>query len=52
MPTEIQDRIVSLSFNELQKELQSGTLTAVDVLHAYQIKVMKVLNNYRNKLFI
>ena len=42
MSTEIQDRIVSLSFNELQKELQSGTLTAVDVLHAYQIKAIEV----------
>ncbi|XP_052095457.1 vitamin D3 hydroxylase-associated protein-like [Mytilus californianus] len=35
-------RIVSLPFKDLQTELQSGKITAVEVLHAYQIKALEV----------
>ncbi|XP_063422716.1 vitamin D3 hydroxylase-associated protein-like isoform X2 [Mytilus trossulus] len=35
-------RILSLSFKELQAELQSGKLSAVDVLNVYQIKALEV----------
>ena len=36
----MKDRILGLSFEDLRKELQSRKLTAVDVLNAYQIKVL------------
>ena len=39
MSEEEVERIVGLSFTELQAGLQDGSLTAVDVLHAYQAKV-------------
>ncbi|XP_052095451.1 vitamin D3 hydroxylase-associated protein-like isoform X2 [Mytilus californianus] len=40
--TKTVERILSLSFKELQAELQSGKLSAVDVLNVYQIKALEV----------
>ena len=42
LPIETRNRIINLSFNNLTNELQSGKLSASDVLLAYQSKAMEI----------